>query len=263
MTRTAEIARPGDGWAWIAGAGKGLGRHLALELAGRGWDVLASARTREDLESLAAEADSLPGRIEPLPLDVTDREAVAEAVGKAARERPIALAVLNAGTHQPMAASDFDPEVFDKLIAVNMMGPVNCLAALIPAMREAGRGQIAVVASVAGYIGLPTAAAYGLSKAGVINMCESLRPELERDGILLQVVNPGFVRTPLTDKNEFEMPFLMEPDAAARAFADGLESRRFEIYFPKLFVRLMKLLRALPYGLALRLTARTVPGEGS
>jgi short-subunit dehydrogenase len=118
-----------------------------------------------------------------------------------------------------------------------------------------------VVASVAGYMGLPTAAAYGLSKAGVINLCESLRPELEREGILLQVVNPGFVRTPLTDRNEFEMPFLMEPDAAAKAFADGLESARFEIYFPKLFVRLMKLLRILPYGLALGLMRRTLPKE--
>jgi short-subunit dehydrogenase len=118
-----------------------------------------------------------------------------------------------------------------------------------------------VVASVAGYMGLPTAAAYGLSKAGVINMCESLRPELESEGILLQVVNPGFVRTPLTDKNDFEMPFLMEPEDAARAFARGLKSRRFEIYFPRVFVWLMKLLRALPYGLSLRLTAKAQPKE--
>ena len=261
MTRKANVATPADGRAWITGAGKGLGRALALRLAAEGWDILASARTSEDLESLAREAEPLDGSITPLPLDVTGREAVAKAIAAADAERPIALAVLNAGTHQPMPAKEFDPEIFDKLIALNIGGQVNCLAALIPAMRRRGRGQIAVVASVAGYMGLPTAAAYGLSKAGVINMCESLHPELAQEGVLLQVVNPGFVRTPLTDKNKFEMPFLMESDAAAEAFAKGLKSRRFEIYFPKLFVRLMKLLRALPYGLSLRLTAKTVPGE--
>jgi short-subunit dehydrogenase len=261
MSKTPQPAKPSDGWAWVTGAGKGLGRALALELAGRGWSVLASARTREDLESLSREAESLSGSVTPLVLDVTDREAVADALKEVEAQRPIALAVLNAGTHQAMAAKDFDPAVFDKLLALNVGGPVNCLAPLIAAMRGRGRGQIAVVASVAGYMGLPTAAAYGLSKAGVINLCESLRPELEREGILLQVVNPGFVRTPLTDRNEFEMPFLMEPDAAAKAFADGLESARFEIYFPKLFVRLMKLLRILPYGLALGLTRRTLPKE--
>jgi short-subunit dehydrogenase len=261
MTRRADIAKPEDGWAWITGAGKGLGRALALQLASEGWRVLATARTLEDLQSLSKEASALPGNIEPLALDVTDREAVKTKLEEAAAERRIALAVLNAGSHHPMAAKDFDPEVFDKLIALNIGGAVNCLNALIPLMRASGRGQIAVVASVAGYMGLPTAAAYGLSKAGVINMCESLRPELESEGILLQVVNPGFVRTPLTDKNDFEMPFLMEPEDAARAFARGLKSRRFEIYFPRVFVWLMKLLRALPYGLSLRLTAKAQPKE--
>jgi short-subunit dehydrogenase len=261
MKSKPSPAQPQEGWAWITGAGKGLGRALALELAAKGWSVLASARTREDLEELAVEAAGLAGSVTPLVLDVTDREAVAEALSQVQQEKPIALAVLNAGTHQAMAARDFDPEVFDRLQALNVGGPVNCLAPLIASMRERGRGQIAVVASVAGYLGLPTAAAYGLTKAGAINMCESLRPELEREGILLQVVNPGFVRTPLTDKNDFEMPFLMEPEAAAKAFAEGLESARFEIYFPKLFVRLMKLLRLLPYGLALRLTRRTLPSE--
>ena len=237
MTRKANVATPADGRAWITGAGKGLGRALALRLAADGLDTAGA------LAAVIGHG--------PRPQDRTAADA----------ERPIALAVLNAGTHQPMPAKEFDPEIFDKLIALNIGGQVNCLAALIPAMRRRGRGQIAVVASVAGYMGLPTAAAYGLSKAGVINMCESLHPELAQEGVLLQVVNPGFVRTPLTDKNEFEMPFLMEPDAAAEAFAKGLKSRRFEIYFPKLFVRLMKLLRALPYGLSLRLTAKTVPGE--
>jgi len=261
MTRKADIAQPQDGWAWITGAGKGLGRALALRLAGEGWRVLASARTLEDLQSLAEEAEGLPGTIEPLVLDVTEREAVQARLEEVSAERRIALAVLNAGSHQPMAARDFDPEVFDKLIALNIGGAVNCLAALIPIMIKAGQGQIAVVASVAGYMGLPTAAAYGLSKAGVINMCESLRPELEREGVLLQVVNPGFVRTPLTDKNDFEMPFLMEPEDAARAFAKGLKSRRFEIYFPRFFVTMMKLLSALPYAVSLRLTAKAQPED--
>ena len=120
-------------------------------------------------------------------------------------------------------------------------------------------GRIAVVASVAGYRGLPTAAAYGMTKAGLINMAEALKPELDGHGVTIQVVNPGFVRTPLTDRNPFPMPFLMEPDAAAEAFYRGLQSNRFEIIFPRRFAYLLKVLRLLPAPLAFAVTRRMVP----
>jgi short-subunit dehydrogenase len=139
---------------------------------------------------------------------------------------------------------------------VNFFGTVSCLTALMPAYLAARRGHIAVVSSVAGYRGLPYAAAYGASKAALINMCESLEPELAAHGVRLSLVNPGFVRTPLTDQNSFSMPFLMEVDDAARSMRRGLASGRFEITFPKRFTWLVKGLRLLPIALYLRLTRR-------
>ena len=137
------------------------------------------------------------------------------------------------------------------------MGAINCLAPLLERMRARGRGRIAVVASVAGYGGLPTAAAYGATKAALINMIESLKPDCDRLGIKLQLVNPGFVKTPLTDKNDFPMPFLLPVEKAVDAFVAGLASDRFEITFPRRFALLLKLLNALPYGVYFKLIRRS------
>ncbi|WP_299397268.1 SDR family NAD(P)-dependent oxidoreductase [Pelagibius sp.] len=253
---------PKDHCILITGASLGLGRALALRCARAGWRVVASARGREQLESLAAEAAELSGEITPYPLDVTDAAAVAAAVQHVEAEiAPIGIAVLNAGTHRPMAAESFRAADVEGLLKLNVLGIANCLEALLPRMIARRQGRLALVASVAGYAGLPTAAGYGASKAAVINMAESLKPELDRLGVVLQVVNPGFVQTPLTDKNDFPMPFLMPADAAAEAFFRGLESQRFEIVFPRRFVYLMKLLKLLPYRLFFALTRRTVPGR--
>ena len=138
------------------------------------------------------------------------------------------------------------------------MGTVHCLEAVLPDMLSRRAGHIAVVASLAGYRGLPTAAAYGMTKAGLINMAEALQPELAASNVKLQIVNPGFVRTPLTDLNTFPMPFLIDADKAAEAFYKGLQSNRFEIVFPRRFAYLMKAFRLMPYGLALRLSKRLV-----
>ncbi len=245
------------GHAWITGASMGIGRALALRLAQAGWQVTATARGTEKLTALTEEAS----RITPRPLDVTDREAVAKAVPDLDADRPIDLAVLNAGTHGEVAAATLSANTFRDLIELNLMGTVHCLEALLPQMLDRRRGHIAIVASVAGYRGLPTAAAYGMTKAGLINMAEALQPELANHGVKLQIVNPGFVRTPLTDRNSFKMPFLMEPDAAAEAFYRGLMSDRFEIVFPRRFAYLMKLLRIMPNAVALRVTRRLVPAE--
>lgn len=252
-----RAATPEDGCAWITGASSGIGRALALRLARAGWRVAVSARSRKDLDTLAQEGGD---KLSPYPLDVTDRAAVAETVDAIEREQgPIALAVLNAGTHQPMLAREFSTDVVDKLLRLNVAGVAHSLEALLPRLRERGHGQIAAVASVAGYRGLPTAAAYGASKAAVINMMESLRPELDREGVLIQLVNPGFVKTPLTDRNTFKMPMLMDVEDAAAALHRGLGSTRFEIVFPRLFCWGMKLYRMLPYALTLPLARRMVP----
>jgi len=250
-------ASTADKVAWVTGAGKGIGRALSKRLADEGWTVAVSARTSEDLHDLADECES--DHIHPYPLDVTDPGSVEETVRQIeANLGPIDLAVLNAGTHAPLSATDFAVEPFRKLVETNLMGPANCLAPLISCMIERQGGHIAVVGSVAGYRGLPTAAAYGATKAGVINMCEALRPELERHGVRLTLVNPGFVETPLTDKNDFPMPFLIPVDKAVDYIVRGLEGSTFEVAFPRRFAFLMKLLRILPDGLFFMVTRRMV-----
>jgi len=200
------------------------------------------------------------GEIRAYRLDVTDSAAVASTIEAIEQDMgPIAQAVLNAGTHRPVHAAGLTAAAFQELAALNLMGRVHCLEALLPNMIARRGGRIAVVASLAGYRGLPTSAAYGMTKAGLINMAEALKPELDGYGIQLQLVNPGFVRTPLTDKNPFPMPFLMEVEDAAEAFYRGLRSDRFEIVFPRRFAYLLKILRSLPAPLAFAVTRRLVP----
>ena len=138
------------------------------------------------------------------------------------------------------------------------MGVVNCLAALAPRMIARKAGHLSWIASVAGYMGLPKAAAYGPTKAALINLGESLYPEMKLKGVQVSVINPGFVATPLTAQNDFEMPFLMQPADAARRSIDGLASGRFEIAYPTRFVAILKSIRALPYPLFFRLITRGV-----
>lgn len=230
---------------WITGAGKGIGRALALTMARDGWQVAASARTVSDLEELVAAAPK--GHIHAFPLDVCDRRATAVTLASITEVLgPLDLAVLNAGTHIPMGADDFSADTVQHLLNVNVLGTANGLEVLIPSFRQSSAGHIAVVASVAGYRGLPTAAAYGPSKAAIINMCEALYPELAKAGVHLSLVNPGFVDTPLTRKNDFSMPMLITAEQAAETIYAGLQRKKYEIVFPRLFAFIMKGLRLLP-----------------
>ena len=166
------------------------------------------------------------------------------------------MAVLAAGTHKPIEIEDFCTNTFRDLIDINLMGVINCLAAVTPGFVAERSGHIAIVSSVAGYGGLPTASAYGATKAALINMTEALKPDFDRNGLKIQLVCPGFVRTPLTDKNTFSMPFLMEPEDAAEAFYRGLQSDRFEISFPRIFAIILRLMNMAPYGLYFRMVKR-------
>ena len=222
-----------------------------------GWTVYASARTTSDLDDLSRAAAGAAGDIVPIPLDITDPEACVQAVARIADDdQPLGLAILNAGTHTPTPVEGFNAAVAGKLIETNLTGTVNCLDPLMKLMINQHNGHIAVVASLAGYRGLPRAAAYSASKAGLIAMCEAFQPELARKGIRISVVNPGFVKTPLTDLNDFEMPFLIPVDEAVDAMITGLQKGRFEISFPTRFAILMRLMRLLPYGLYFRLTGK-------
>jgi short-subunit dehydrogenase len=240
--------------AWVTGAGTGIGREVAQRLALDGWQVAVSARTREDLESLASEA---PDAIRIFVLDVTDRKAVAAAATEIRDTMgPIELTVFSAGTYVPMSAKDFDIDGFAKTIEVNLMGTVNCLAAVMPPMIARCSGHIAVVSSVSGFVGLPAAGAYGASKAALINLCEALRPDLVRHGVTMTVINPGFVDTPLTKKNDFPMPFLVSVEAAGDAIMAGLKTDRFEIVFPWQMNLAMKTLALLPHRLLFWITTK-------
>ncbi|MGI9485791.1 MAG: SDR family NAD(P)-dependent oxidoreductase [Geminicoccaceae bacterium] len=242
---------------WITGASSGIGRALALNLAKRGDTVAVSARSVESLRDLANEASHLSGAIHPYPLDITDAENCARTVDQiSGKFGKIALAIMNAGTHHPVEAEDFAAGDLAKLIGINLLGTGNCLDPLLKRMIEARAGHIAIVASVAGYRGLPTSIYYGASKAAQINLAEALKFDLDRFGIKLQLINPGFVKTPLTDKNDFPMPFLMEVDEAAERMANGLESSAFEITFPRRFAFLLKLFRLLPYSLYFPIVSR-------
>jgi NADP-dependent 3-hydroxy acid dehydrogenase YdfG len=244
------------GTLWITGASSGIGRSIALHYARAGWQVIASARNAAELASLAA---MVPGQIHAEPLDITDAAAVDAALARIEQAHgPVDAAILNAGTHVGMTAEAFDVAAFRSLVDVNLMGAVNCLGALLPRMIGRKGGQIAVVSSVAGYSGLPTAAAYGATKAALINMCEGLYLECARNNVDLRLINPGFVRTPLTDRNPFPMPFLMEAeDAAARVFVGLTRGRGFEITFPRRFALMLKFLRILPYRLYFALIRRS------
>ena len=196
------------------------------------------------------------------PLDVTDQAAVVRTV--AAIEQAfggIDVAILNAGGHLPGSGARFDGRQYVDIMTLNYFGVVHGIAAVLPGMLVRGRGYIAGVASIAGYRALPAAGAYGASKAALIHMLDSIRFDLEPRGIRVSVVCPGFIRTPLTDRNRFPMPFLMPLEPAVEAIVRGLEQERREIHFPKILSWTLKLLRILPYPLYQWIIRRATRGR--
>ena len=242
---------------WVTGAGRGIGEALARYFCQSGVDVLASSRSVAELEHLQNELQQAPGKLLVAPLDICNAEQVNSYFSDwQAQEMLPDLVILNAGTHDPFPVEEFSAGRCQRLLEVNLQGTLNCLDPVLERFRQQGQGQIAVMASVAGYRGLPTAAAYGASKAALINLCEALRLDLSDSGVKLQLINPGFVRTPLTDKNDFHMPALISADTAATEIIRGLQSDRFEISFPWRFVFWLKLLRLLPYSWYFKLVTR-------
>lgn len=249
-----DASKPARKIAWVTGASSGIGRAVALKLADDGWQVAASARSAEKLAAVAAER---PGLIHVHPVDVKDRQAVREVAGRVEQTLgPIDLALFSAGGYKRESARDFDAGMLRELVDLNVTGTGNCIEAALGPMIARRGGQIAVIASVAGYLGLPGGGFYGATKAALINLCEALRPELEREGVKLQLISPGFVDTPLTRKNDFPMPFLISEKRAAHEIVAGLAGSRFEIVFPRRMALATKLLRALPYALSLAITRR-------
>lgn len=240
--------------AWITGASSGIGRAVAIKLAREGYRVAASARSADKLMELQAE---MPDRIFAFPLDVTDRPA-ASSVANAIRASlgPIDLAIFSAGSYKRDSVRRFDSGAFAETLNLNVIGTAHTLEAVIPDMVARRSGEICVVASVAGYVGLPGGGFYGATKAALNNLCEALYPELEREGVRMRVINPGFVDTPLTAKNDFPMPFLISVDEAAESIVEGLKTNKFEIIFPWKMALAIKFLHALPHRLRFALTRK-------
>jgi NAD(P)-dependent dehydrogenase (short-subunit alcohol dehydrogenase family) len=238
--------------AWVVGGSSGIGAALARELVCRGAAVAVSARRKQQLEDVAGE------NMLVLPADVTDVASVAAAAARIRQELgPIDLAVLSAGYWKQMDPADWDTDVFDQHLRVNLTGMSNAIAAVLPAMLERRSGTIAGIASVAGYRGLAGSEAYGATKAAQINLLESLRVHIARTGVHVTTICPGFVRTELTAGNPFPMPFIIEPGQAARSICDGLEHERTEIVFPRPMALLMKTARLVPARAWTALWART------
>ncbi|MEL6947524.1 MAG: SDR family NAD(P)-dependent oxidoreductase [Pseudomonadota bacterium] len=231
---------------WLTGASSGLGEFTARALAKMGCTVSITARSRDKLEAIAADFDN----VHVYEADVTDHARIMDIVDKMEEAHgPIDLCILSAGAWFQSSIKELKVENFRKTFDVNLMGVVYCLDAMLPRMRQRGGGHVSWIASVAGYGGLPNAASYGASKAALIHFAETAKPELERDNITVSLINPGFVRTPMTDKNDFPMPFLMEPEDAADKIVAGLKAKKFEIAFPWQLVTILKVMNHLPYWL--------------
>ncbi|UJW85911.1 SDR family NAD(P)-dependent oxidoreductase [Devosia sp. SL43] len=246
-----------QGIAWIIGGGSGIGAAVAQLLAERGWTVAISGRRADKLDAVAKAHSA----IRPYTLDVTDAAAIGETVKAIAGDLGrIDLFIFGAAAWQPMDVGDYAFEKFAKIVDTNYLGVIRIANPVLAQMDKQGGGHFAVIASVAGYFGLPRSAAYSSTKAGLINLLETMRTELAPRNIKVRMIAPGFVKSELTDKNDFPMPFLMETDDAAKRIVDGLtRSDRFEIAFPKRMVWLMKTVRWLPYPVFFWLTGKMLP----
>lgn len=234
--------------AIITGASSGIGLALARELAQRGWDLALLARRGDLLEAVAEELRARGRRVSVAACDVADGDAVRSAVQKAESELggSFDLAIANAGISVPSHAASFSASEAEHLLRVNIFGVLYLYDAVIPSMIEKGAGRFSAVASIAGLRGLPTSGPYSASKAAVQAFLEAARIELADYGVGVSIVNPGWVRTPLTAKNRFPMPFLMEPEESAVVIADGLERGDRLIEFPRPMSLLMRVVRLLP-----------------
>lgn len=234
---------------WLIGASAGLGRALASQMADAGISLVLSARNKARLDAMAQE---LPGNHRVLPLDLRSSDSVKQA----ARDLPVLDGVIYmAGDYDPMRAENFDPDRAEMVADVNFMGAIRALGAVVPEFARRDRGHVVIIGSLAGFRGLPGAIGYGASKAGVMHLAENLRADLWRTGVKVQLVNPGFIRTRLTDKNDFKMPQIMEPETAARHVMAAMRSNRFSTSFPNPFAMVFRVSRWLPQGLYQRLFA--------
>lgn len=234
---------------WIIGASAGIGAALARALARRGATLILSARDGGALDALAAEC----GGATVAPLDLAQPKALAAVAHSLAQGAPLDAVICTAALYDPGRIADLDPERAEAMVRVNLLGSLEVARLAPPLLRDGG--QLVLFGSVAGYLGLPGGQPYSATKAAVNNLAETLAAELA-PRVDVRLVCPGFVATRLTARNRFAMPAIITAEEAAEAVLHGMARRGFEIHFPRRFTLAMKLLRALPYALSLRLTRR-------
>lgn len=225
---------------WLVGASEGLGREVAKILSRAGAEVIVSARNAARLDELV---DELPGKAQALPMDVADFQSVKAAAASLGHIDGI---VYLAGVYWPMKAQDWDPEKADAMAIINYLGGSRCVGEVIGQMVARDAGQIVLIGSLSGFRGLPGAIGYSASKAGLMALAESMQADLRTTGVRVQVINPGFIKTRLTDKNDFNMPFILDPDIAAREVFEHMNDDTFKKSFPTLFSWVFRLSQFLP-----------------
>ena len=241
---------------WITGGSTGIGKALAIKFANEGWNVAISARREQLLEEISNEYEN----ISSFPLDVTNKSNCNEVFNQIINKfQNIDICFFSTGTWDPKKEKDIDVEQIENVFKVNFFGTLNSIKAVEEYFENKKDGTITIVSSIAGYRGIPNSTGYGPSKSALNNLAESLYFDFGRSNVRVCLVSPGFIKTPMTDKNDFKMPFLKTPEYAAEKIYDGLVNKNsFEIHFPKSLTMILKILRFLPnkiyFGLIGKLT---------
>ena len=240
---------------WITGASSGIGKALAEKFAFEGWRVAVSARREEILDEMANNKN-----IFSYPLDVTNQEQISDVFSKIISEfGNLDLCVFSSGTYDPKLEQEINIEQNKFVMETNFFGVLHCIKSAEKYFKDKQDGHISVVSSIAAYRGLPNSSGYGPSKAALTNLTESLYFDFKKHNVRISLVSPGFIKTPLTDKNELPMPFIKSPEYAAEKMFNGLtKSNTFEIHFPIALTLLLKFLRILPYRIYLFLIDKSV-----
>ena len=240
---------------WITGASSGIGKALAEKFASQGWKVAVSARRKEILDEMSNHEN-----IFSFPLDVTKQDQINESFSKIIDEfKGIDLCVFSSGTYDPKLEQEINITQNKFVMETNFFGVLYCIKSVEKYFKNRKNGHISIVSSIAAYRGLPNSSGYGPSKAALTNLAESLYFDFKKHNVRISLVSPGFIKTPLTDKNEFPMPFIKSPEFAAEKMFNGLtKGKAFEIHFPKQLTFLLKLFRIMPYKIYLFLIDKFV-----
>ena len=239
---------------WITGASTGIGKALAIKFSKNGWKVAISARRAEILDDISKQNEN----IFPFPLDVTNKEECKKVFLEIKNKlQNIDICVFSTGTWDPKKEKDIDIDQIENVMKVNFFGTLNSIKSVEKYFKDSGKGHISIVSSIAGYRGLPNSTGYGPSKSALNNLAESLYFDFKKYGVRISLISPGFIKTPMTDKNDFKMPFLKTSEYAADKIYHGLiNTNVFEIHFPKQLTLILKFLKILPNWLYLKLVGK-------